>query len=173
VKGTIIRCLQEMVEEKFGREAWAGIMQEVGYNAKRIWVASHDLADDEAIKIFQTACHRLGLSLEQAADAFGEYWVGAYAPRIYRSVYSKYRDAKSFILGMNDVHRQATAWLVNSRPPRFDYDWQDERTLLVTYHSHRGLIDIMIGLIRGVAKFFNEPITVTRVDAEHARVVFP
>ena len=40
------------------------------------------------------------------------------------------------------------------------------------YSSHRGLIDFMVGLVKGVGKFYNENIKVKKLGTEKIEVVF-
>ena len=76
------------------------------------------------------------------------------------------------ILGMDKIHVQMTATIRNARPPRFDYQWKDERTLIVTYKSFRGMIDIYRGLVLGVGKLFNEPLRARKLDNTQVEIVF-
>lgn len=110
--------------------------------------------------------------MNQAADAFGDYWVNDYAPNIYKSVYNKYKSAREFILGMDDVHMMITQTVTNATPPRFTYNFTDDKTLMVTYKSSRGLIDIYTGLAKGLGRYFNEKLTVTKIDNKTVKIVF-
>jgi hypothetical protein len=40
------------------------------------------------------------------------------------------------------------------------------------YKSHRSLMPIMLGLVKGVGRYFGEPLTVEQVSDTTARVVF-
>jgi hypothetical protein len=41
-----------------------------------------------------------------------------------------------------------------ARPPRFGYEWQGEKHLIMHYESGRGLVAPMPGLIRGLGKYY-------------------
>lgn len=41
------------------------------------------------------------------------------------------------------------------------------------YKSHRNLIDFMIGLIKGVGKYYHEELQITKLAANRVRIVFP
>jgi hypothetical protein len=51
----------------------------------------------------------------------------------------------------------------SAKPPRFKYEWKDEKTLVMTYSSNRGMVAFMPGLIRGVGKYFKEDLEVSLV----------
>jgi hypothetical protein len=59
-----------------------------------------------------------------------------------------------------------------SRPPRFDYRWASDRVLIVTYKSHRDLLPLYMGLARGVGKYFEEPLDVSRAGPDLVRIEF-
>jgi hypothetical protein len=41
------------------------------------------------------------------------------------------------------------------------------------YKSRRGLIDFMVGLIKGVGKFYKEDLKVTKLSSDKVEIVFP
>jgi hypothetical protein len=43
----------------------------------------------------------------------------------------------------------------------------------MTYNSRRGLIDIMIGLIKGVGKYYKENLKVTKLGPDKVEIKFP
>ena len=60
----------------------------------------------------------------------------------------------------------------NAQPPRFDYKWKDEKTLIMIYNSKRGLIDIMIRLIEGVGKYYKENLKITKLNDKEVEIIF-
>ena len=172
MKGTIVRCLKSLVEEKAGQETWDEIVTESGVALPKIINLSMDIPDGDTVKLLESACKVLGLTLSQAADAFGKYWMTEYAPAIYKSHFDRYRDARAVLLGVDDIHRLTTATVPNAHPPRFDYEEVDDRTLDIVYNSSRGMIDLLMGLARGVGAYFNERLTVSKVGSDRVRVRF-
>ena len=73
---------------------------------------------------------------------------------------------------MNAVHTEMTRSLQNARPPRFEYEWEDDKTLVMQYKSHRGLLDFVVGLVKGVGKRYEEPLQVTKIDPDKVQIVF-
>ncbi len=60
----------------------------------------------------------------------------------------------------------------NAHPPRFEYDWKDDKTLILKYKSQRGLIDILVGLIKGVGKYYKEDLKVSKISSDKVQIVF-
>ncbi len=73
-------------------------------------------------------CKALDISMEQATDAFGEYWVSVYSQKMYKSIYEGCETAKDLLLKMDQVHVTATRKIEGARPPRFEYRWENDNT---------------------------------------------
>ncbi len=174
MKGTITACLMELVERKFGKDKWADILDDAGLTeqASSFRMSPLDIPDEQVAKLFSSTCNQLGMTAEQAAGAFGEYWCCSYAPEVYALIYKHFKSAREMILGMDKVHVDMTATIPNAHPPRFDYVWVAPDTLLVEYKSKRNLVDLYVGLARGVGKYFKEELTVTKISPTQVRIVF-
>jgi hypothetical protein len=173
MKGTIAKCLAEMVTERFGKDRWENILQTSGLSPGFRFMATQDVDDDVVYKVVDSVCSILNLSLPQVADAFGDYWGTVYAPKIYGAFYETAKSAREFLLKMDDVHVTMTRMIPDARPPRFEYEWQDDKTLIMKYKSLRGLIDLVAGLAKGVGKYYKEDLRVTRLGSDRVKIVFP
>jgi len=74
---------------------------------------------------------------------------------------------------MDSVHVASTKSIPGANPPRFDYEWNDEKILIMKYKSQRGLIDFMVGLIKGVGKLYKADLKVTKLGSDKVKIVFP
>ena len=74
---------------------------------------------------------------------------------------------------MDELHIRVTHHFDNAQPPRFNYTWKNDTTLIITYKSHRRLIDFFAGLAKGVGKYYKEDIKVTKLSEEQVEIVFP
>ena len=104
----------------------------------------------------------LGITFQQVCDAFGDYWVNAYVPKVYFGYIENYKTAKDFLLGMDTIHQQVTREVPNAHPPRFDYEEKGTDTLLMTYKSERGLVDLFISVVRGVGIYYKQELKITK-----------
>lgn len=173
MKGVIAHCLRQLVVDKFGQDKWEAALIGAGLDKNTQILVTQDIDDATVLKVVGSVCTTLNISLEQAADAFGEYWVCVYAPKLYKAYYQGKNTAREFLLKMDEVHQLATSSIPNAKPPRFEYSWEGDKTLIMKYKSHRQLIDFLAGLVKGVGKFFNEPLQVSKMGADRIRVVFP
>lgn len=172
MKGTIVQCLEELVTTRFGKAQWNKALENAGIKTPAIFLPFQNIDDAVVMRVVTAVCDLLNLSLAQAADAFGEYWVMEYSQRLYPHYYAKYKTAKEFLLAMDAVHVSMTKNIQDAKPPRFEYEWKDENTLIMHYISHRGLLDFVVGLAKGVGKFYHEPLTVTKIEPDKVQIVF-
>jgi hypothetical protein len=142
-----------------------------GSNSFKYFVG-FDIIDEKVMDIVRNTCKVLNITLEQAADAFGDYWIGTYALRIYPQYYDRFKNAKAFILGMDQVHKEVTKDIENAHPPRFDYEELDEKTLRVHYKSKRRMIDFYIGLVKGIGNYFGARLEVIKESDDYVLIKF-
>ncbi|HAR64258.1 MAG: hypothetical protein DKM50_02390 [Candidatus Margulisiibacteriota bacterium] len=173
MKGVIAICLEQLVVEKFGKDKWEKVLTSIGLPADTKFLPTADIDDAAVMAAIKATCTVLGITLAQAADAFGDYWVNVYAKNMYGAYYLKPKNAKEFLLAMDKVHERTTMTVANAHPPRFEYEEKDAKTLIMKYQSKRGLIDILMGLVKGVGKHFNESLKVTKLDESRLQIVFP
>jgi len=173
MKGSIVQAMKEMIVEKYGAQKWQEALVKAGINQEPLILPTSDIDDQVVMNVIKSACDVLNLSLEQVADAFGDYWVNVYSQKLYRIYYVGCNTSKDFLLKMDAVHVMVTKNIQNAHPPRFEYEWKDQKTLIMKYKSHRNLIDFLVGLIKGVGKFYKEDLKVTKLTNDKVEIVFP
>lgn len=172
MKGSIVRCTQQLVETKLGPEGWKDILARAGQPPTRHVLDIEDVPDEQVVKLLDAVIARTGLTWTQLADAFGEQWVMHYSQRLYAQLYATHRTAREFLLSMDSVHVMVTKTIKNAHPPRFHYTWKNEKTLHMHYKSSRKLIDFLAGLVRAVGKYYKENLRVTKLAEDCLEIVF-
>jgi len=173
MKGVIVLALKELVIEKFGIDKWKTALEKAGIKKEPLILPISNVDDQLFLRIVNSLCGVLNLSFIQVADAFGDYWVNVYSQKMYHVYYENVKTAKDFLLKMDSVHVASTKSMPDANPPRFEYEWKDEKTLIMKYKSRRGLIDFMVGLIKGVGRFYKEDLRVTKLGSDKVEIVFP
>ncbi|MEO0321322.1 MAG: heme NO-binding domain-containing protein [Myxococcota bacterium] len=161
MKGTIVRCLEEVVRDNFSDEQWEEILVKAGHEADREFTSSEDVPDADAVKMIGITAEVLGISADAAMEAFGMHWSTSYAPSIYDSYFQKASNAREFLLSLDAIHVTITSTMENARPPRFTYDESDPTKLVMNYDSSRGLVALMPGLAKGIGKYYGEEVEVS------------
>lgn len=172
MKGVIVLCLENLVKENFGKDKWVEIANRTGFDPDTRFLASQDIDDKVILKAIESLCGVLNISAEQAADAFGDYWINKYALKMYSAYYARATNARDFLLKMDNVHETTTKNVANAKPPRFDYEWKDDKTLIMTYKSQRGLMAIFAGLVKGIGKYYKENLKVSQKGSNKLEIVF-
>jgi hypothetical protein len=172
MKGTIIRCLEQLVSKQFGQAQWEQALEAAGFKKNKMFLPFEDVDDVLTMKLVRSVCATLHISPTQAADAFGDYWVNTYSQELYQQYYAQHTTAQNFLLALDKLHVIMTRAMPNAHPPRFEYEWKDAKTLLMHYQSQRGMIDFAIGLIKGVGKFYHETLNVTKLNETTVQILF-
>ena len=87
MKGVIVICIKELIVNKFGKDKWNAVLKMSGIEQEPVIIPTSDVDDSLCLKVIDSICKVLNLSLQQVADAFGEYWVCEFAPKIYKAYY--------------------------------------------------------------------------------------
>lgn len=172
MKGIFVKCLEDLVVTKFGKDKWEGSLEDTGLNHSPAILASSDVPDAQVINLVSAVCDNLGISLEQVADAFGHHWVYVYSQIEYNRYYEANKTAKEFLLCMDMIHSAYAKTIKNAKPPRFYYEWKSSKTLVMHYISQRKLIDFAVGIIKAVGKYYKEDIKVIKLGPTLVQVNF-
>jgi len=172
MKGVILKCLKDLVVEKFGKNTWQQIFDKSGFNIATIIASGNDYEDEVVVNVIVKTCEVLNISLFQAADAFGDYWMNTFAPNVYGAHLMGAKTAREFLLKLNGIHDRITKSVTDAHPPRFELEWLDNNTLIFRYISKRGLVDFVVGLLKGVGKKFNEQLGVEKLNETDIKVIF-
>ena len=172
MKGVIYLAAKELVTNNFGKDKWEAILKDAGIEKEPLIMSTSNVDDDLFFKVVGSIKKILSINDVQLADAFGDYWVNVYSQKLYDAFYENSKSAKEFLLNMDNVHRIMTQNLQGAKPPHFEYEQPDEKTLIMIYHSDRGLIDFVVGLAKGVGKYYKENITVRKLDDKRVEIKF-
>ncbi len=172
MKGTIVKCMEDLVTKRFSAAKWKESLTNAGMPATRMFTTLEDVPDGNVLALMKGIATALSLSMEQVMDAFGEYWSCVYAPALYEIYFTKAKTARDFLLNLDNIHEIVTRTMKPARPPRFRYEWKGDKHLLMHYQSARGLITLMPGLIRGVGKYYKQNLKVS-LAGNTVHVEFP
>jgi hypothetical protein len=171
MKGTIITCLEELVVQRYGAARWRQSLRVASIEESRVYSTFEDVPDSELDSLLKAVSLSIALPIEAVMEAFGDYWSTVYAPRVYAPYYHA-NSARDLLLQLDDIHLAMTISMKSARPPRFRYEWRDDKHLIMHYESSRGLVALMAGLVRGVGKHYGEHLNVSVVGNE-VHIRFP
>ncbi|MCC5943562.1 MAG: heme NO-binding domain-containing protein [Bernardetiaceae bacterium] len=172
MKGTIHRCLGEMITEQFGESKWQEVLKATALPEDYRFTKTEDIDEHQSLQLITNSSTILKKPLSEIFDLFGVYWVCHYAPREYKFWYIGLKDAKDFILKLDNIHSLVGKHFNKAKPPNFIYTEENKYTLLVQYKSKRNLIDLYISLVKGVATYFKEDIEIEKLSESEIRLTF-
>ena len=172
VKGTIVMGIAELVKTVGGEAKWKEILRRSGLPEDLRLTRVSDVDEGTVQKVLGNIYDVLNLSALQVADAFGDFWMNDYSPKHYKAYHYGINSAKEMIMGLDRIHYQVAKILPGAHPPRFDCEEIDEKTLRVRYKSHRSMIDICIGLIKGVGKLYKTSLHVKKLSEDYLEITF-
>jgi len=163
MKGVINKGIQELVESRFGPNAWQNIKRRAGCE-EPFFAASESYPDETTLALIQATSEVSGRPVETVEVEFGKFWVPNTGRACYPTLYHLAgSSAREFLLDMNRVHAQVTRSLWNSLPPKFTYEDLPDGTLLMHYDSKRGLCAVLRGLVIGLGILFGQELEVREV----------
>ena len=171
MKGTVVKCIEELVTGKFGAAKWKECLKNAGLPESKSYSTLDDIPDAEVMALIKGAGEAASLSPSQVMAAFGEHWCTVYEPRIYKSFFDAARSSREFLLKLDDLHVAMTRNIKSAKPPRFSYQWQGENHLVMHYKSDRGLVALMPGLVAGLGKYYKDHPTV-RLSGNDVHIQF-
>lgn len=172
MKGVIVKCIEELIVSSAGKPIWTQILEKAGFSKHQIFLPGSDVADADVLKIIESTCAITQKSFQEVIDLFGDHWINVYTPRMYGHYFSQLKSAKELIFKLNDIHVATTRNIEGARPPKFEIEQISDKVLMVKYISHRGLIDIYISIVKGMARKFNEKIEIEKISPEFVKLTF-
>lgn len=172
MKGVIVSSIKELIEKDYGRETWKTILKQSGCNPDMSVFSNEDIDDNLVMKIIDNICRELKITEHQFADSFGDYWINNFAKRIYFVYFNSHKRAIDFLLDMERVHENIIKKTPNAKPPKFDYERVDGKTLIMKYNSHRNMYFYFLGLIKAVGKYYDEKIDMIKLSDNKVKLMF-
>jgi predicted hydrocarbon binding protein len=156
MKGVVFDLLNEMVEEKFGFQAWEDMLELAKLDG--IYVATETYSDAELFKLVAAAESVSGISASILVKDFGRYMLPSFA-KSHPVFFEGKQSLRDFLLTVDRViHVEVRKLYPGAGLPsfRYDTDVDDPSKLVMIYKSSRKLCALSEGLIDGAASYFGE-----------------
>lgn len=165
--GLVNKALQDFVTKGFGADKWEAIRLKAGVK-ETAFVSMESYPDDITYKLAGSASEVLGITLDQALEAFGEYWVLYTAQEGYGDMLKMCgNNLKEFLMNLDHLHARIRLSFPQLKPPTLKCSNVEDRSLHLHYHSDRpGLTAMVVGLVKGLGKRFSTPLEITLIDSK-------
>ena len=168
--GLINVAIRDLVTSQFGEDKWHQIYTKSGADESAfIRMGVND--DAVTYSLVAAASEVLELPAEQVLEAFGEYWTLFTAEEGYGSMMdSAGSTLPEFLQNLDLLHTRVGTMYPNLRPPQFDCSNVTDTSLDLHYRSERdGLDPLVIGLLKGLGKRFDQDITIEQTAAKGSK----
>jgi len=173
VKGVILACVKELVQTRFGADKWKEIHEKSEFKGSSSFLAGANVDDSKFFNLLKVCSEVLEVSFDQLLDAFAAHWVLEFAPKMYKTFYTKASSAKEFIKKLDYIHEIVTKTIPDSTPPRYDLEWPSPLKAVITYKSNRGLVGLAGKLLKQVGVYYKTKLNVTDDGKDKITVIFP
>jgi hypothetical protein len=164
MKGLVFTEFAELVEAKFGLEVLDRIIETTGPASGGAWTAvgTYDAAD--LVALVGALSKETGERPAVLVRTFGEHLLERFADH-YPEFFAPHRSAFHFLRNVESyIHAEVLKLYPDAQLPRFTYDGDGAKRLVVTYRSRHAFADLAEGLIRGAIAHYREPISLQRED---------
>lgn len=169
--GIVNKAIQELVVANFGDEKWEIIRERSGIE-EDFFISSEPYDDEITYQLAQAVGEEMNMTLSQVLIVFGEWWVIKTTKERYGGLMeSGGSTLKEFLENLPLFHNRVMLVYPKLTPPEFKVSDIKEKSLNLHYFSKReGLQDFVTGLIQGLGKMFDTPVTIkllqTRNDGD-------
>ena len=163
--GLVNQALEDYVRRGFGDGAWNATREGAGIQVE-MFVSMDSYPDDLTYRLVGAATEVLGLQAAQILEGFGEHWVLYTAQEGYGQMLSMFgSDLQGFLMHLDNLHSHVGLTFPRLRPPSFEVETGAGGSLLLHYRSPRaGLAPMVIGLIKGLGKRFEQELRVQQLE---------
>ncbi|HHV12109.1 MAG TPA: chemotaxis protein [Clostridiales bacterium] len=168
MKGTVVSSWVLSCRALFGNEVVDKALLSQKLHTDVVFSPLEDVEDRVALGIVDEVGHLIGKNHEEIWKIMGEQNIRTFSmnyPGFFR-----HESAYQFLKSMNDVHIIVMKRFKGAVPPILDVTPVSKNQILFTYRSKRGMHHYLLGLINGVAHYFNENIGIEFLEQREGEV---
>jgi hypothetical protein len=159
--GLVNKAIEQHVCTQFGSDAWAAIKRRAGIEDVT-FLSMHSYPDDVTYRLVGAASAELNLPADVILRSFGTYWTMYTATEGYGELLKLTGGTLfEFLYNLDNMHARVGLSYPALQPPSFQCTDVTPTSLRLHYYSDRvGLAPMVVGLLEGLSKRFDSPITI-------------
>ncbi len=163
--GIVNKAIEDLVIANFGEEKWEAIKERSSIDID-FFISSEPYDDDVTFKLAVAVSEEMNMSVGEVLIAFGEWWVIKTTSDKYPGLMaSGGNNLRDFLVNLPNFHNRVMLIYPKLTPPEFKVSDITENSLCLHYFSKRqGLQEFVRGLLQGLGKMFNTPITLELIQ---------
>lgn len=157
--GIIFTALKKYVKTRLGSEAWDALRTQAGLDG-RVYLPVQPYPDEEILALVTTAADITGIPATELLEDYGRFIVPDLMA-IYRGVLNPaWRTLDLIDHVENTIHRVVRLSSPGAMPPELSVVRLSPERLMIHYESARRMCSVGKGLVRGIADYYAESVTV-------------
>ncbi len=165
--GTIFVELQKYVETKLGVEAWPALKREAGIDRPQGYEALEVYPDEEVGALVGTASRITGAPAAVLLEDFGDFIAPDLLDMYWGVIAPEWRTLDVIENTERTIHDVVRLNHKGASPPYLQASRTAPDEVTVVYTSPRRLCAVAKGISRGIARHYNEQITIDDVTCMH------
>lgn len=163
--GLVNRAMQNLVQERFGEEAWNRIRENAGVDIE-VFSSNEKYDDKITYSLVSSASLVLNLPVDVLLVEFGKYWVTKTAVSSYGPLMSNTGSSvREFLINLPHLHNHVKMIFPDLRPPTFQVSNLEETSLWLHYRTFRvGLGKFVEGLVLGLGELYSTSVKVRQIE---------
>lgn len=169
--GFVNQAIREFVIQNHGEDAWGEIKKEAQVKHE-CFLPDRTYPDTVTYSLVGTIAKKCGISIAQALEVFGEFWVSFVDDRGYGALLSgNGKTFKEFLSNLDQFHSRLSTAYPEFNPPEFEFYDRGENVELIYQSQRSGLAPIVSGILRGLAKRYGTEIELV-ADCQECSATF-
>lgn len=158
--GSIFVLLRRFIENNYGYSGWVNLTEAAGINN-----ASYQMHEmyptTELFAILKAAAAISRIPEYELLEKYGEFLVPDLLMVYKKYVRPEWRTYEMLLYSENAMHGAVKREDERTNPPKLLVTKKGPKQLIVDYHSHRKMAGMAVGIIKGIAKHYQESDIVT------------
>ncbi|MBC5994535.1 heme NO-binding domain-containing protein [Pontibacter cellulosilyticus] len=170
--GSMFVLLRRFIENHHGYSGWANLTEAAGienasYQMFEMYPTSHLFA------ILEAAASKSDKTAHELLESYGEFLVPDLLMVYKKYVKPEWRTYEMLLYTEHAMHGAVKLEDNRTNPPKLLITKKGPKQLIIDYHSHRKMAAMAIGIIKGIAKHYQESdlISVTMLTPANAERV--
>lgn len=159
--GMVNKAFRAYFKEKYGDDKWSEIIEKADTSTKD-FLSMEQYPDSDSVALIVAGCEVLQVSPENLLEELGGYWIEFAFQSDYGEILRMAGNSLPDVLtNLDSMHVRVGNSFPNLKPPSFWISERSEDSLVLNYSSSReSLAYFVVGLVRGLAKHFDQDCTV-------------
>lgn len=166
--GIVNKAIEDLVKANFGETKWDAIKKRSGVDVD-FFVSNEPYDDDITYQLAGAVADEMNMPVTEVLLAFGEWWILKTGKEKYGGLMqSGGKSLQEFLVNLPLFHNRIMLLYPKLTPPEFKVSNITSNSLHLHYFSKRqGLQEFVRGLISGLGKMYNTPVTAELIQSRN------